>query len=104
MDDTGNKHPLLPTLAILLSILPTVLMLGLVACSAGGNWAFIILGGIVYLISEILCGAASLTLGILSIRRGWGKKRGIAAVVISSLGLLTTVEVVGAFLVRGLLI
>ena len=104
MDATGNKHPLLPTLAILLSILPTVLMLGLVACSAGGNWAFIILGGIVYLISEILCGAASLVLGILSIRRGWGKKRGIAAVVISSLGLLTTVEVVGAFLVRGLLI
>ena len=104
MDATGNKHPFLPTLAILLAILPAVLMLGLVACSAGGNWAFIILGGIVYLISEILCGAASLVLGILSIRRGWGKKRGIAAVVISSLGLLTTIEVVGAFLVRGLLI
>ena len=104
MDSPDKSRPFLPTLAILLAFLPTALMLGLVACSAGGNWAFLILGGIVYLVSEILCGAASLVLGILSIRRGWGRKRGIAAVVISSLGLLTTIEVVGAFLVRGLLI
>lgn len=98
-----KKHAFLPTLALLLTLLPTLLMLILVVCSAGGNWAFLILGGIVYLASEVLCGGAALVLGILSIRRGWGKKRGIAAVVLASLGLLVTVEVMGTMLLNRLL-
>ena len=35
---------ILPTLSLLLSITPTVLMLILVALSARGNWGFLILG------------------------------------------------------------
>ena len=99
----SHSHPHLPTLALLLAFLPTALMLSLAACAMGGNWAFLILGGIAYPVTEILCGVASLILGILSIRRNWGKKRGIAAVAFSSLGLLVTVEVVGVLVLRGLL-
>lgn len=103
MDNGIGKRRFLPTLALLFAFMPAVVAAVLVALSAGGNWAFLILGGIVYLVSEILCGAASLVLGILSVRRRWGKRRGIAAVIVSSLGLLTTIELVGAFALRGLL-
>ena len=93
---------LLPTLSLLLCITPTVLMLILVALSARGNWGFLILGGITYLVSEFLCGIASLILGILCLRRKWGRGRAVTAVILSSLGLFTTLELIGAFLLRGL--
>ena len=93
---------ILPTLSLLLSITPTVLMFILIALSARGNWGFLILGGITYLVSEFLCGIAALTLGIICIRRRWGRGRAITAVILSSLGLFTTLELIGAFLLRGL--
>ena len=100
----NQKAPrILPTLTLLLSITPTVLMLILVALSAKGNWGFLILGGITYLVSEFLCGIASLTLGIICIRRRWGRGRAIAAVILSSFGLFIAFELVWAFLIRGLL-
>jgi hypothetical protein len=101
---TSRSSRLLPTLSLLLSIAPTVLMLILVALSARGNWGFLILGGITYLVSELACGIASLVLGILCIRRKWGRGRAVTAVILSSLGLFTTLELIVAFLLRGLLI
>ena len=92
---------ILPTLSLLLSITPTVLMLILVALSARGNWGFLILGGITYLVSELACGITSLILGILCLRRKWGRGRAVAALILSSLGLLMTLELVGTFLLRG---
>ena len=100
---TSKAPRLLPTLTLLLSITPTVLMLILVALSARGNWGFLILGGITYLVSELVCGIASLILGILCLRRKWGRGRAVTAVILSSLGLFTTLELIGAFLLRGLL-
>ena len=94
---------LLPTLSLLLSITPTVLMLILIAISARGNWGFLILGGITYLVSELVCGIASLILGILCLRRKWGRGRAITALILSSLGLAITLELIGTFLLRGLL-
>ena len=94
---------ILPTLSLLLSVTPTVLMLILVALSAKGNWGFLVLGGITYLVSEFLCGIASLILGILCIRRRWGRGRAITAVILSSFGLFIAFELVWAFLIRGLL-
>ena len=99
---TSRSSRILPTLSLLLSITPTVLMLILVALSARGNWGFLILGGITYLVSELVCGIASLILGILCLRRKWGRGRAITAVILSSLGLFTTLELIGAFLLRGL--
>ena len=99
---TSRSSRLLPTLSLLLSITPTVLMIILVALSARGNWGFLILGGITYLVSELVCGIASLILGILCLRRKWGRGRAITAVILSSLGLFTTLELIGAFLLRGL--
>ena len=100
---TPKASRLLPTLSLLLSLTPTVLMLILVALSAKGNWGFLILGGITYLVSEFLCGIAALTLGIICIRKGWGRGRAITAVILSSLGLFITFELVWAFLIRGLI-
>ena len=100
---TSKASCALPTLSLLLSFTPTVLMLILVALSARGNWGFLILGGITYLVSEFLCGIAALTLGMICIRKRWGRGRAITAVILSSLGLLTTLELIGAFLLRGLL-
>ena len=94
---------ILPTLALVLNVVPVILSLILIAFSLGGNWAFLILGGIVYCVSAVLCGIASLTLGILCIRKRWGHGRAIVAVVLSSLGLLTILEVTCAFLLRGML-
>ena len=93
---------ILPTLSLLLSITPTVLMFILIALSARGNWGFLILGGITYLVSELVCGIASLILGILCIRRKWGRGRAVTALILSSLGLAITLELIGAFLLRGL--
>ena len=93
---------ILPTLSLLLSITPTVLMLILVALSARGNWGFLILGGITYLVSQLVCGIASLILGILCIRKRWGRGRAVTALILSSLGLAITLELIGAFLLRGL--
>ena len=101
---TSRSPRLLPTLSLLLSITPTVLMLILVALSARGNWGFLILGGITYLVSELVCGIASLVLGILCLRRKWGRGRAVTAVILSSLGLFTTLELIGAFCLRGLLL
>ena len=100
---TSRSSRVLPTLSLLLSITPTVLMLILVALSAKGNWGFLILGGIIYLVSEFLCGIAALTLGIICIRRRWGRGRAITAVILSSFGLFITFELVWAFLIRGLI-
>ena len=94
----------LPTLSLILVFAPAVPAAILIALRTGGNWAFLILGGITYVVSRLLCGTASLILGILSIRKGWGRRRGIAAVALSSFGLLMTLTVVGAFCLRGLLI
>ena len=102
MPPTSRSSRVLPTLSLLLSITPTVLMLILVSLSARGNWGFLILGGITYLVSELVCGIASLILGILCIRRKWGRGRAVTAVILSSLGLFTTLELIGAFLLRGL--
>ena len=102
MPPISKSSRILPTLSLLLSITPTVLMFILIGLSARGNWGFLILGGITYLISEFLCGIASLILGILCIRRKWGRGRAITAVILSSLGLFITLELVGAFLLRGL--
>lgn len=102
MPPTSRSSRVLPTLSLLLSITPTVLMLILVALSARGNWGFLILGGITYLVSELVCGIASLILGILCLRRKWGRGRAVTAVILSSLGLFTTLELIGAFLLRGL--
>ena len=99
---TSRSSRVLPTLSLLLSITPTVLMLILVALSARGNWGFLILGGITYLVSELVCGIASLILGILCLRRKWGRGRAVTALILSSLGLFTTLELIGAFLLRGL--
>ena len=99
---TSNAPRVLPTLSLLLSITPTVLMLILVAISARGNWGFLILGGITYLVSEFLCGIAALTLGMICIRKRWGRGRAVTALILSSLGLAITLELIGAFLLRGL--
>ena len=93
---------ILPTLSLLLSITPTVLMLILVALSARGNWGFLILGGITYLVSQLLGGIASVVMSVICLRRKWGRGRAITAVILSSLGLFTTLELIGAFLLRGL--
>jgi hypothetical protein len=94
----------LPTLALILSLTPVTLMLILVALSARGNWGFLVLGAITYLVSQLLCGIASLVLGILCIRKRWGRGRAITAVILSAFGLFITFELVGAFWLRGLLI
>ena len=101
MEPTSKASKILPTLSLILSITPTVLMLILVALSANGNWGFLILGGITYLVSEFLCGIAALTLGIICIRKKWGRGRAITAVILSSFGLFITFELVWAFLIRG---
>ena len=103
MPPTSRSSRVLPTRALLLSLTPTVLMLILVALSAKGNWGFLILGGITYFVSEFLCGIAALTLGIICIRRRWGRGRAITAVILSSFGLFITFELVWAFLIRGLI-
>ena len=102
MEPSPTRTRRLPTLALILAFVPTALMLILIALSARGNWGFLILGGITYLVSELVCGIASLILGILSIRKKWGKARGILAVIFSSMGLAITLELIGAFLLRGL--
>ena len=93
---------ILPTLSLLLSITPTVLMLILVALSARGNWGFLILGGITYLVSQLLGGIASVVMSVICLRRKWGRGRAITALILSSLGLFITLELIGAFLLRGL--
>jgi hypothetical protein len=98
---TSKSSRVLPTLSLLLSLTPTVLMLILVAISARGNWGFLILGGITYLVSELVCGIASLILGILCLRRKWGRGRAVTALILSSLGLAITLELIGAFCLRG---
>lgn len=103
MTPTPKAPRILPTLSLLLSLTPTVLMLILIALSAKGNWGFLILGGITYLVSEFLCGIAALTLGMICIRKGWGRGRAITAVILSSFGLFITFELVWAFLIRGLI-
>lgn len=99
---TSKASRILPTLTLLLSLTPTVLMFILVALSAKGNWGFLVLGGITYLVSELVGGIASLVLGIICIRKRWGRGRAIAAVILSSLGLFITLELVGALWLRGL--
>ena len=101
MDTPPKSARLLPTLALILSILPTVLSLAIVALAAKGNWAFLILGGITYLVSQLLGGIASVVISIVCLRRRWGRGRAITALILSSLGLLVTLETVGAFLLRG---
>ena len=63
MKPTSKAPKILPTLALVLNAAPVVLSLILIALSAGGNWAFLILGGIVYCVSTVLCGITSLALG-----------------------------------------
>ena len=101
MEPTQSRTKHLPTLALILSILPTVLSLAVIAIAAKGNWAFLILGGITYLVSQLLGGIASVVMSIVCIRRKWGRGRAITALILSSLGLLVTLELVGAFLLRG---
>jgi len=100
---TPKAPRILPTLTLLLSLTPTVLMLILVALSARGNWGFLILGGITYLVSQLLGGIASVVMSVICLRRKWGRGRAIAALILSSLGLAITLELIGTFLLRGLL-
>ena len=104
MDNGIGKRRFLPTLALLLAFMPAVVAAVLVALSAGGNWAFLILALMASPIVEAVFGGASLVLGILSVRKDWGRKRGMAAVILSSVGLALTVVVYGTFGIRGLLI
>ena len=101
MEPTSRPARLLPTLALILSILPTVLSLAIVALAAKGNWAFLILGGITYLVSQLLGGIASVVISIVCLHRKWGRGRAVTALILSSLGLLMTLELVGTFLLRG---
>ena len=101
MEPTSRPSRLLPTLALILSILPTVLSLAIVALAAKGNWAFLILGGITYLVSQLLGGIASVVISMICLRRKWGRGRAITALILSSLGLLITLEWIGSFLLRG---
>ena len=100
---TSKAPRVLPTLSLLLSITPTVLMLILVALSARGNWGFLILGGITYFVSQILCGIACIVIGILCIRRKWGRGRAITAIILSAFGLFCVLAVAGSFLINGIL-
>ena len=104
MEHTSHTKRFLPTLALILPFVPAVLAAVLIALSARGNWAFLILAFIASPIAEIILGGASLFLGILSIRKDWGRRRGMAAVILSAIGLTLTVVVVSAFWLRGLLI
>lgn len=104
MEHTSHTKRFLPTLALILPLVPAVLAAVLIALSARGNWAFLILAFIASPIAEIILGGASLFLGILSIRKDWGRRRGMAAVILSAIGLTLTVVVVSAFRLRGLLI
>ena len=101
MDTPPKSARLLPTLALILSILPTVLSLAIIALAAKGNWAFLILGGITYLVSQLLGGIASVVISMICLRRKWGRGRAITALILSSLGLLITLEWIGSFLLRG---
>ena len=98
---TPKASRVLPTLALILSILPTVLSLAIIAFAANGNWAFLILGGITYLVSQLLGGIASVVMSVICLRRKWGRGRAITAVILSSFGLFITFELVWAFLIRG---
>lgn len=104
MDNGIGKRRFLPTLALLLTFMPAVVAAVLVALSAGGNWAFLILALMASPIVEAVFGGASLVLGILSVRKDWGRRRGMVAVILSSVGLALTVVVYGTFGIRGLLI
>ena len=104
MEHTSHTKRFLPTLALILPLVPAVLAAVLIALSARGTWAFLILAFIASPIAEIILGGASLFLGILSIRKDWGRRRGMAAVILSAIGLTLTVVVVSAFRLRGLLI
>ena len=104
MDNGIGKRRFLPTLALLFAFMPAVVAAVLVALSTGGNWAFLILALMASPITEAVFGGASLVLGILSVRKDWGRRRGMAAVILSSLGLALTVVVYGSFAMRGLLI
>ena len=104
MEHTSHTKRFLPMLALILPLVPAVLAAVLIALSARGNWAFLILAFIASPIAEIILGGASLFLGILSIRKDWGRRRGMAAVILSAIGLTLTVVVVSAFRLRGLLI
>ena len=99
---TSRSARLLPTLALILSILPTVLSLAVIALAAKGNWAFLILGGITYLVSQLLGGIASVVMSMICLRRKWGRGRAVTALILSSLGLLMTLELVGTFLLKGI--
>ena len=103
MPSPSKASRILPTLALILSILPTVLSLAIIAFAANGNWAFLILGGITYLVSQLLGGIASVVMSVICILRKWGRGRAITAVILSSFGLFITFELVWAFLIRGLL-
>lgn len=102
MNPTSKAPRVLPTLALILNALPVVLSLILIAFSANGNWGFLILGGIVYCVSAVLCSVASLTLAIICLRKRWGRGRAIVAVILSALSLLTILELAGVFLLRGI--
>ena len=104
MDNGIGKRRFLPTLALLLAFMPAVVAAVLVALRAGGNWAFLILALMASPITEAVFGGTSLVLGILSVRKDWGRRRGLAAVILSSIGLALTVVVYGTFAMRGLLI
>ena len=73
MPPTSRSSRVLPTLSLLLSITPTVLMLILVALSARGNWGFLILGGITYLVSELVCGISVAHFVYRERKKGYGK-------------------------------
>ena len=104
MESASKASRILPTLSLILAFIPAVLCLILVAFSLNGNWGFLILGGITYFVSEILCGITSLTLSILCIRQTWGRKRAITALILSSLGLVLVLELTVSFWLKGLLI
>ena len=103
MEPTSKASRILPTLSLILAFLPTVLMAVLIALSARGNWGFIILGGITYFVSQILCGIACIVIGILCIRRKWGRGRAITAIILSAFGLFCVLAVAGSFLINGIL-
>ena len=78
----------LPTLALILPLLPWILGGILAVLATGGNWAFWILALIVFVVSSCIGGLLGMILSILSIRRRIGIKRAVTAIVLAVIDLI----------------
>ncbi len=88
----------LPTLALILPLLPWVLSIVLATLGAGGNWGFWILALIVFVVSAVICGIGGMILAVLTLRNRWGLKRGMAAAILAGFELLIACAFLSRFL------